>query len=782
MNLISIRRFVALLTLAFAAIVLLTTSCADETLPLKGQLMLVITTNMAPPKDFDTMHLRIVEEGSTVPIHDLDYALGGSQAVKLPATLGVVAGSDPNKTVRITVEARRAGVVRVTREAIARVPQGRVATLPLPIDGLCVDRADACPADPKGNVQTCIAGKCQTANVDVETLPDFSQTEVFGGGTGQGDGTCFDTLACFTNGKPAVFASMGDCSIEREAQSGFGLNVAVVRPPASDGICGSNACLLPLDRDPFTGPLVTGWREMGGRVILPPAICERSLPVLVTTSCTTKNAPTCGAWSATGSARDLGDASIPFDSAAFAVDGGGLSPFPDGVGFLDEDPRLGFVAGTVTIKPATDESTVTGYNLYWGDGGDKKLGPRIATLPKTGADVTHVLSAGPVFPGATHLVAFSTTAGGELMPGVSAGPIDNYPRSSTITAGNVDFAQPLLRVDRGDPNNPNLLIVGFDKNPARSTPALVRCKIDGSDCTYVDISASEMASAPWQLGAAVDEVNKKLLVVSDNGGTAPPRLFRCNSDGSACTKRDLGTTPLFFSFTGCEIPVLVDTTNQKLLAVVTTQLGNTTLLRCDLDGTNCTTQTISQGTNICPRALISSTDSKLLVVQRSNADQRPSLHRCGLDGTNCQLLDLSGGTTPVVSALSAAIDPTNQKLVVVSSETNQPTLYVYRCNVDGTGCVGGDLGLPNDSFIGPSNPALVVDDNRHHLFVFGYGGSRGFYQRCNIDGTGCTHTATSPPASSRGTFPNVLLHDGQLFAASPAFGVTGIDLITLFAY
>ena len=229
--------------------------------------------------------------------------------------------------------------------------------------------------------------------------------------------------------------------------------------------------------------------------------------------------------------------------------------------------------------------------------------------------------------------------------------------------------------------------------------------------------------------------------------------------------------------------MLVDTVNQKLLVIAPGGGGgNTTLLRCNLDGSGCTSQVISQNTNICARALISSTDSKLLVVQRSIADGRPSLHRCSLDGTNCELLDLSGGTTPTVSALSAAIDPTNQKLIVVSYQTNQSTFYVYRCNVDGTGCVGGDLGLPNGDFVGPSDPAIVVDDNRHHLFVFGYGGSRGFYQRCNVDGTGCMHTPTSPSASSRGTFPNVLLHDGQLFAASAAFGVTGIDLVTLFAY
>ena len=84
---------VAALGLGLAALVPLTASCDGDVLPPKGQLMLVVTSNMAPPKDFDTLHVEVREDGATAPALDVDYALGGSQAVKLPATLGIVAGS-----------------------------------------------------------------------------------------------------------------------------------------------------------------------------------------------------------------------------------------------------------------------------------------------------------------------------------------------------------------------------------------------------------------------------------------------------------------------------------------------------------------------------------------------------------------------------------------------------------------------------------------------------------------------------------------------------------------
>ncbi len=770
---ISLRRFLALAAIALAPIVSLTTSCKDEILPVKGQLMLVITTNLAPPKDFDTLHLRIVEDGSTTPLHEVDYALGGSQAVKLPATLGVVAGSDPNKTVRITVEARRGATVRVSRDAVARVPTDRIASLPLPIDGLCIDTP--CPSDASGGVQTCIAGTCQTAAVATDTLPDFTPGDVFGGGTGHGDGVCFDTLACFTNGHTGVVRT-SDCSIDREVQSGFGFNIAVVRPPDSDGICGSNACLLPLERDPFTGPIVTGWREVGERAVLPPIICERSLPVLVTTSCPTKSAPTCGPWSATGSARDLGDAAIPFDASSGFSGGeaGALSPLPRSVAFLDEDTRLGFVTGTVTIGHATDESSVTGYKLYWADGPTKKL-DLIATLPRTGADVTHAL-AGPVLPGGTHLLAFSTTAMGELSPGVNVGPIDNYTRMTAITANNIAVDLPIVLADA---KTSSLLVVGLDKTASRNVPALVHCKLDASGCVYTDISAGAPAgTAGAHFGATIDPVNQKLLVLSDNQNVGSPKLFRCNTDGTACTVTTLGV-PSAHTL-ACRIPLMVDTVNQKLLAIVSsTGSSLTTLLRCGLDGQGCTYQVINGNTNTCATAVISNTDAKLLVVEGGIATGKPTLHRCELDGTNCEVLDISGTSPAVVQSASAAIDTENQKLVVLTHQTNQLLMFYYRCNLDGTGCVSRDLGVVDNAFRVPQDPSLLLDFTHHRLFAFAYASmsSVGGLVRCDLDGTNCSNTVT---LVSAGTKPNGLLFGNKLYSVSPSS--SGIDLVTLSTY
>jgi hypothetical protein len=777
MNRTSLRRLLALAAVVLAPIVPLTTSCKDEILPLKGQLMLAITTNLAPPKDFDTIHLRIVEDGSAVPVHEVDYALGGSQAVKLPATLGVVAGSDPNKTVRITVEARRGGTVRTTREAVARVPTDRVALLPLPIDGLCIDTP--CPPDASGAAQTCIAGSCQTALVDVDKLPDFHNDDVFGGGTGNGDGVCFDTLACFTNGKTSLVRT-SDCSIDRETSSGFGLNVAVVRPAQSDGICGSNACLLPLERDPFTGPIMTGWREAGDRAVLPSVICERALPVLITTSCATKSAPTCGPWSATGSARNLGDASIPFDAAGLPVgDASAPSPLPQSVSFLDGDPRLGFVTGTVTIGRATDERIVTGYKLYWADGPTKKL-ELIATLPKTGADVTHVLS-GPVLPGATHLLAFSTSGAMELTPGVSAGPIDNYAQKTIITAGGIDVDLPIVLADA---KASRLLVVGVEKDAARNRPAFVHCKLDGSGCAYTDVTGGAPGFGASHVGATVDTINQKLLILWDTGSNTAPTLYRCNTDGSGCTTTILGVAKTSFAPT-CRIPLLVDTVNQKLLAIVSSGgAAATNLLRCGLDGQGCSYQVISANTNVCPTALISPTDQKLLVVQRDASSGKPTVHRCDLDGLNCQLRDISATSAGTVTGSSAAIDTENQKLVVLTYEVNQPLLFYYRCNVDGTNCVSRDLGVVDSTFATVQDPSLVIDTVHHRLFAFAFASasSTGGYLRCNLDGTSCTTVHTWPPATFGGTKLDAMLHGGQLFAVSVSFPTAGIDLVTLSSY
>lgn len=738
--------------LALAGLVPLIASCDGDVLPPKGQLMLVVTSNMAPPKDFDTLHVEVREDGATAPALDVDYALGGSQAVKLPATLGIVAGSDPNKIVRVTVEGRRGDAVRVRRLAVTRVPPDRIATLPMPIDGLCVDTS--CPPAANGDPQTCIAGSCQSAKVESSELPDYSAVSVFGGGTGRGDGTCFDTLSCFSTGR-VVPVRRDDCTIAKEL--GVGFNVAVVGPPGSDGVCGSNACLLVLDKDPFVGPIMTGWREVADRVLLPRAVCERGLSVMTTTTCATKSAPTCGPWSAVGSGSGItADASVPLGDAGFGD--AAMGPSPTGVTFLDVDPRKDFVSGTVTVGRAADESGITGYELYWADGPTKKM-TRIASLPKTGSDVTHEL-AGAVPPGASWLVALSVAASGPLAPEVSVGPVDNYPRGRTITVNNLDMPEPITLLDGN-----TLLIVGMDDSTASARiPTLLRCQLDGSGCTYSDISTGISTANPWRLGAAIDPVNKKLLVVSDRDVSSfVPRLFRCNLDGTGCTSAPLPAPPIGGVAEDCDVPVIVDAKANKLLIIKNNNSNHTFLYRCNLDGTGCVTSGLS-GPSVgrCARALLR--DTTLFVVRLNVAG--PSLYRCGVDGTGCAEDAISG--TAMVQ-IATAIDEVNGKVVSVSHRTNDAVLTLHRCNFDGTGCASG--GLPMAPTINVRDPHLLLDPARKKLYAFYFGGdARASFVRCDLDGTKCSDVILSPTPNIGGYHTTALIHDGKVVAVSSALG------------
>lgn len=756
---------VAALGLGLAALVPLTASCDGDVLPPKGQLMLVVTSNMAPPKDFDTLHVEVREDGATAPALDVDYALGGSQAVKLPATLGIVAGSDPNKIVRVTVEGRRGEAVRVRRLAVTRVPPDRIATLPMPIDGLCVDTP--CPTAANGEPQTCIAGACQPAKVESSELPDYSPEAVFGGGTGRGDGVCFDTVACFSTGRVAPIRR-DDCTVAKEL--GVGFNVAVLGPPNSDGVCGSNACLLVLDKDPFVGPVITGWREVNDRVLLPRAICERGLSVMTTTTCATKSAPTCGIWSAVGSGSGVAaDASVPLGDAGFGD--AGVGPAPTGVTFLDEDPRKGFVSGTVTIRRAADESNVTSYELYWADGPSRRLA-RIATLPKTGKDVTHVL--GDAVPAeATYLVAVSVGPSGPHLPDASVGPVDNYPRGTTIAVNNLDMPEPIVLLD-----GTSLLVVGMDEaKTSTRIPVLLRCQLDGSGCTYTDISVGVSTAVQWRLGAAIDAANKKLIVVSDRDTSSyTPRLFRCNLDGTGCTTTLLPILPVGGVSEDCDIPVLVDEANGKLLVVKNNNANHLYLYRCNLDGTGCVTGGLS-GPSIgrCSRALLH--DSKLLVVRPSNPAQ-PTLFRCGLDGSGCAQDTISTKTT---SQISVALDAANGKIVMVSHATNDTFLSFDRCNLDGTGCAGGPLGLP-DALNNVRDPHLVLDPVHKKLFAFYFGGdARANFARCELDGTKCANVVLTPTQNIGGYHTSAVVHEGKLIAVSSS-ATSSLFHTTLAAY
>ena len=133
-----------------------------------------------------------------------------------------------------------------------------------------------------------------------------------------GGGTCLDTVGCFAKGFD-VAVDLATCSFAKPATSGDasadkGFNVALVKPPSTDGICGPQACLIPIDSD-----RELGWYEDAGKIKLPPATCQRvkdakALGFAYTTACATKDSsiPTCGAWSSVqGTEPPNNDAAAP---------------------------------------------------------------------------------------------------------------------------------------------------------------------------------------------------------------------------------------------------------------------------------------------------------------------------------------------------------------------------------------------------------------------------------------------------------------------------------------
>ncbi len=318
------------------AFVLALFACESSTTPQTavGQLMIAIDTDMAIPKDLDTVRIEVVAAG--VLQLGADYALGAGK-LTLPATLALLPGKNPADPVTVRVIGKRGTTTRTLREVVTTVPTDRLATLRMPMEWLCVgtvkDDASGGLASSCAAGQTCAGGACVSSTVDATTLPTYRDADVFGGGTATGEGgTCFDTTACFAASTPAAFDAPS-CSLEAPAAAAAGaINVAAVPSPpgnATDGICDATRCLVPLDGD-FAG----GWGSSiaGGRIVLPSGVCasiKRGVAMTFVTSagCATKTAAAapCGSWStvtsSTGTGKDGGASDAAADQGAPQVSG-----------------------------------------------------------------------------------------------------------------------------------------------------------------------------------------------------------------------------------------------------------------------------------------------------------------------------------------------------------------------------------------------------------------------------------------------------------------------------
>ena len=277
------RRFTALLGLVMAGL----PACSAE---VEGQLVLAIQTDMAMPKDIDRIRIEVTYVKTGAYAYQMDFnKLGDSSGIKLPATLAFIAPADPSDAIRIRVLAGRGPEeqTRLLREVVTTVPTDRVATLRIPVEFLC-EGAAAPERDPNGQVKrdpsgrviiqdtcptglTCAAGTCVPEEIPSETLPDYDVRAIFGGGTGNGDGSCFDSVSCFEEATEAELDLVTFASDPTKCRAAAAGDINVALSTQGAGICGKFGCYVALDAESDSG-----WRVGDpGFITLPVAVCEQ---------------------------------------------------------------------------------------------------------------------------------------------------------------------------------------------------------------------------------------------------------------------------------------------------------------------------------------------------------------------------------------------------------------------------------------------------------------------------------------------------------------------------
>jgi hypothetical protein len=375
-----------------------------------------------------------------------------------------------------------------------------------------------------------------------------------------------------------------------------------------------------------------------------------------------------------------GDPAEPPGVRPVVIDGG---PGPDvepppapspQLAYLDRDPARGKTQGELVLTPPADTSLVTDYVVEWASADGVALG-EVVTFPKGAAALSKSFPAGTVVPAGAEFFRARSVGPGKPSPAVLV-RADNYLRLVDIgaDAGADVVASPVVLVDT---QANKLLVVGRDLS---DRPVLRRCDLDGSGCQAARLDASLGYLSAVSIAAALDGTGK-LLVVTRNAQTQDSlALFRCDSDGKACTHQDLGLP-------GKSIAprMAVDQVAAKFLVTSRDSAGRIYLTRCGLDGTGCTTVDMGQGTSPAGAARnvdVAVAGGTVYVAYEGTADNKAHVQVCAQDGTQCADEALPGlGAEPRLAVSSDTL------MVALSDPDSNGKLAVHKCSLAGNGCV-----------------------------------------------------------------------------------------------
>ncbi len=294
-----------------------------QVIPAPGQIMVALTTDLVPGKDFDELRLVVAYDGRVNNRTSLTWTVTEGVvrgSVPLPATVAIVGRADARSPVTVRAQAYLDGLPRVLREARVIVPEAGAKLLRLDVSGLCFNHVVRVVGDePKTDCSegsSCVMGSCEDTFVDSRALPDYKPEAVFGTANPSArDATCLDVLGAFSGAFDATphlegarcvlraedlvappprpdggLASTPDAGASDAGASDAGAtdagrgptpvsftgNLAVRFAPNSPGFCTPEHCLVPL-----TASRESGWFVDGTQLVLPRAVCENPQPRVV---------------------------------------------------------------------------------------------------------------------------------------------------------------------------------------------------------------------------------------------------------------------------------------------------------------------------------------------------------------------------------------------------------------------------------------------------------------------------------------------------------------------
>lgn len=436
----------AVATCALGALALV--ACSPDTVS-PGELIVGVDTNISLPGRADGFVLTISRSG--VVIFGDRLTVGEPlPKVLLPATVGVVNGTDTADPVTVRMMATENGQVIGLREAVLTVPTSRVALLQLTVDGLCLGDASvtddvasssavngsAVPGNACDAGFTCILGSCQSSAVDAAGLPDFIATGAFGTSDG---GTCFDSERCFHDPGTARYRgyevptlTAAGCSVPLPSGASAGqINIGV---PADPSACDYDAapCVIPLESEDGGQAPQTGFHVAGNSIVLPSGLCTQTPPVtelLVATAYLSAVAetPLCGSWSrVTTVTPDPDPVGVPVPDAGLSTPDATVADQGDGAA------DAGDADGDVW-EPAVDGGAQVAFTV-------PSASPYLVAGPADAViawDSTHVQINHASVDGSAPIVLVASADGGGTIGGVAADLGSVYLSESAALDGGV---------------------------------------------------------------------------------------------------------------------------------------------------------------------------------------------------------------------------------------------------------------------------------------------------------------------------------------------------------